>query len=80
MGGGHKKAKVHRTPPEYMIMKYNAYMVSQMVEDCTMEDFDNAQCQRKIIEEELEYMQELLQQLKEAQRDDKNVGIVPSTS
>jgi hypothetical protein len=80
MGGVHKKEKAHITPLEYMIIEDNEDMVAQMVQDRTVEDFDNAECQRDRIEEELEYMQQLLQQLREAQVADISVGTIPSTS
>jgi hypothetical protein len=51
-----------------------------MVQDRTVEDFDNAQRQRDKIEEELAYMRQLLQQLREAQATDNSVGTIPSTS
>jgi hypothetical protein len=56
MGGAHKNAKVHKTPPEYRIMKDDAKTVAQMVQDRIVEDFDNAQRQRDKIEDDLEYM------------------------
>jgi transcription initiation factor IIF auxiliary subunit len=71
MGGVCKKSKVHRMPPEYTITEDDADLVAQMVQDHTVEDFDNAQCQRDRIEEELAYMRQLLQQLKETQGVDK---------
>jgi hypothetical protein len=80
MGGACKKAKAHRMPPEYMITEDDADMVAQMVQDRTVEDFDNVECQRDRIEEEMAYMRQLLQQLREAQVVDNSVGTVPSTS
>jgi hypothetical protein len=67
-------------PPEYTITEDDADMVAQMVQDHTVEDFDNVECQRDKIEEDLAYMRQLLKQLREAQVTDNNVGIVPSTS
>jgi hypothetical protein len=66
MGGVRKKDKAHKMTPECMITKDVANMVSQMVHDHIVEDFDNAQHQRDMIEEEMEYMWKLLQQFKEA--------------
>jgi hypothetical protein len=56
MGGACKKAKAHRTPTKYTITEDDADMVAQKVQDRTIEDFCNAQCQRDMIEEELVYM------------------------
>jgi hypothetical protein len=55
-----KKMKAHRTPPEYTITEDDADMVAQMVQDRTVEDFENVVCQRDRIEEELAYMRQLL--------------------
>ena len=76
MGGARKKSKVHKTPIEYMITEDDADLVVQMVQYHTVEDFDNAQSQRDRIEEELAYMRQLLQQLREAQAADNSVGTI----
>jgi hypothetical protein len=60
MGGAHKKAKAHRTPLEYTIMEDDAHLVAQMVQDHTRKDFDDAQCQKDRIQEEMEDMRQLL--------------------
>jgi hypothetical protein len=62
----HKKAKAHKTPPEYTITEDDADMVAQMIQDRTVEDFKNVACQRDIIEEEMAHIQQLLRQLGEA--------------
>jgi hypothetical protein len=53
MGGACKKANVHKMPPEYMIMKDDADLVAQMVQHQTTYDFDEAQCQRDGMQEEM---------------------------
>jgi hypothetical protein len=60
MGGARKNIKEHKTHPEYMITEDDANMVAQVVQDLIFEDFENAACQRDIIEEDLAYMQQLL--------------------
>jgi hypothetical protein len=42
MRGVRKKTKVHKIPLEYMITEDNADLMAQMVQDQTMEDFDEA--------------------------------------
>jgi hypothetical protein len=46
MWGAHKKVKAQKMPPEYMIIEDDIDLVDQMVQDRTMKDFDEAQCQR----------------------------------
>jgi hypothetical protein len=48
-----------------------------MVQDRTPKDFEYAQRQRDRIQEELVDMRQLLQQLRETQRADKGIEIVP---
>jgi hypothetical protein len=66
MGGAHKKMKEHGMCLEYMIMEDDAKMVAQVVQDHIFEDFENVACQRDIIQEEIEYMQQRLRNIKEA--------------
>ena len=66
MGGARNKEKAHKTPPDYMITKDDVDMVAQMIQDHTVEDFDNVAHQRDIIEEELEHIWQLLKHLEEA--------------
>jgi hypothetical protein len=79
MEGACKKAMEPRMPLEYEITKEYPDMVAQLVQDHTIQDCDNAKCQRDKIEEQLAYMQNFLQQLKEAQVVDNNIGTIPST-
>ena len=55
-------------------------MVAQMIQDHTVNDFDNVVCQRDKIEKELAHIRQLLKHLKEVQATDNSVGTVPSTS
>jgi hypothetical protein len=71
---------VHKTPPKYMITEDNAYLMAQMVQDRTTEDFDEAQCQRDRMQDELADMRQLLKQIRETQRDVRGIELVPSTS
>jgi hypothetical protein len=80
MGGAHKKAKAHRMPPEYMITEDDADMVSQIIQDHTVEDFENDVRQRDGIEEELAYIRQLLMHLGEAQASGSNVEMGSSAS
>jgi hypothetical protein len=41
MGGARKKEKAHKMPPEYTITEDDVDMVAQMIQDRTVEDFDN---------------------------------------
>jgi hypothetical protein len=66
MGGARKNMKVHRTPPEYNIMKDDAQMISQLLQDWTSEDFENVVHHRDIIQEELVDMRQFLNQIGEA--------------
>jgi hypothetical protein len=59
-GGVCKNMKAHRMPPEYTITEDDADMVAQMIQDHTIEDFENVVCQRDIIEEELAHIRQLL--------------------
>jgi hypothetical protein len=59
MGGARKKAKAHKTPPEYTITEDDADMVAQMIQDRTIEDFENVVRQRDRIEEELAHIRQL---------------------
>jgi hypothetical protein len=52
--------KEHKTPPKYTITEEDVDMVTQMIQDHIVKDFDNVECQRDRIEEELEYMRQLL--------------------
>jgi hypothetical protein len=51
-----KKAKAHKMPPEYIITEDDVDMVSQMIPDRTIKDFENVAHQRDIIEEELAHI------------------------
>jgi hypothetical protein len=64
MGCARKKTKVHKTPPEYTITEDDANLMAQMVEDRTTEDFDEAQCQRYMIQEYLVNMRKLLEPIR----------------
>jgi hypothetical protein len=63
-----------------MITEDYADMVAQMIQDCTVKDFENVACQRDIIEEELAHIRYLLRQLEEAHTTDNNVETSPSAS
>ena len=55
-------------------------MVAQMVHDRKFEDFENVARQRDRIEEEMEYMWQLLRKIGEAQAFDSSIETVPSAS
>jgi hypothetical protein len=40
--GARKKMKAQRPPPDYTIMEDDGEMISRMVQDCLVEDFDHA--------------------------------------
>jgi hypothetical protein len=75
-----KKSKAHKMPPEYTITEDDADLVAQMVQDRTMEDFEEAQCQRDRIQEELVDMRQLLEKIRETQRVGRGIESVPATS
>jgi hypothetical protein len=58
--GAGKKTKAHRMPPKYMVTEDEVYLVAQMVQDRTMEDFEDGECQRDRIQEEMAYMRQIL--------------------
>jgi hypothetical protein len=47
-------------PPKYMVTEDEVYLVAQMVQDRTMEDFEDGECQRDRIQEEMAYMRQIL--------------------
>jgi hypothetical protein len=53
LGGARKKIKAHRTPPEYMITKDDAEMVTKMGQDRIFEDFENVVHHMDRIQEEI---------------------------
>jgi hypothetical protein len=56
----HKKAKAHKTPPEYTITEHDADLVTKRVHNREVEDFEDAQHQRDQIQDELDDMKKLL--------------------
>jgi hypothetical protein len=80
MRGARKKTKAHKSTLEYMIIEDDADIVVQMIQDRTIEDFNNVVCQRDIMEEEMGHIRQLLKQLRYVQVTDNNLGMVPSAS
>jgi hypothetical protein len=59
-----------------MITEDDADLVAQMVQDRTMEDFDEAQCQRDRMQDEMEDMRQILEKIRETQRVNKGIESV----
>jgi hypothetical protein len=67
-------------PLEYTITKDDRDLVAQMVQDQTMKDFDKAQCQRDMMQDDLADMRQILNKIRETQRVDRGIESIPTTS
>jgi len=65
MGGERKKFKAHKMPPGYTITEDDTDLVAQMVQDQTTEDFDEDQCQRDRMKDDMADIRKILEKIRE---------------
>jgi len=61
-------------------MKEDRELVAQMVQDQTTKDFDKAQCQRNMMQDDLADMRQILEKIRETQRVERGIESIPTTS
>jgi 3-deoxy-D-manno-octulosonate 8-phosphate phosphatase KdsC-like HAD superfamily phosphatase len=67
-------------PPKYKITEDDADLVAERVHDLEVEDFEDGQHQREIIQDELADMRQVLEHIREAQRADRGIESFLTTS
>jgi len=76
----HKKSKVQRKSPYYMITEDDEEMITRMVQYCLAEDFDHTTHHRDNLQKGLVEIGQIVRTLGETQRVSSSRGIESSTT